>query len=49
MLDLLWGFAHTASTNNYVRPEYVGTLALKAAKHPSVRFLLSCLAHAVDD
>ncbi|KAL7415766.1 muts domain V-domain-containing protein [Mrakia frigida] len=34
MLDLFWGFAHVASANNYVRPEYVGTLALKGARHP---------------
>jgi len=36
MLDLFWGFAHVASVNNYVRPEFVGVLALKGARHPLV-------------
>lgn len=45
MLDLLWGFAHIASAHNYVRPEYVGTLALKGAKHPSVPTIMLCPFH----
>ncbi|KAH7910010.1 muts domain V-domain-containing protein [Hygrophoropsis aurantiaca] len=34
LVDLLWSFAHTAIMHNYVRPEFTGTLAMKAARHP---------------
>ncbi|KAH7920485.1 hypothetical protein BV22DRAFT_1198859 [Leucogyrophana mollusca] len=34
LVDLLWSFAHASIMRNYVRPEFTGTLALKAARHP---------------
>ncbi|EXJ96014.1 DNA mismatch repair protein MSH4 [Capronia coronata CBS 617.96] len=34
MLDMLASFAHLAITNDYVRPELLDTLAIKAGRHP---------------
>ncbi|KAI0271729.1 muts domain V-domain-containing protein [Gloeopeniophorella convolvens] len=34
MLDMLWSFAHVSILKNYVRPEFTGTLAIKAGRHP---------------
>ncbi|KAG6333660.1 hypothetical protein ID866_5430 [Astraeus odoratus] len=34
LADLLWSFAHTSIMRNYVRPEFTGTLAVKAGRHP---------------
>ncbi|KAF8327173.1 muts domain V-domain-containing protein [Cantharellus anzutake] len=33
-LDMLWSFAHISILHNYVRPEFTGTLAIKAGRHP---------------
>ncbi|GJE94158.1 MutS family DNA mismatch repair protein [Phanerochaete sordida] len=34
LLDMLWSFAHASILRNYVRPEFTGTLAIKAGRHP---------------
>ncbi|CAE6426120.1 unnamed protein product [Rhizoctonia solani] len=34
LLDMLWSFAHTSILHNYTRPEFTGTLAIKAGRHP---------------
>ncbi|OCH88996.1 hypothetical protein OBBRIDRAFT_888728 [Obba rivulosa] len=34
LLDVLWSFAHASILKNYVRPEFTGTLAIKAGRHP---------------
>ncbi|KAH8101458.1 muts domain V-domain-containing protein [Cristinia sonorae] len=34
MVDMLWSLAHAAILHNYVRPEFTGTLAIKAGRHP---------------
>lgn len=34
IVDMVAAFAHLANTNDYVRPTFDGTLALKAARHP---------------
>ncbi|KZS90242.1 hypothetical protein SISNIDRAFT_551573 [Sistotremastrum niveocremeum HHB9708] len=34
LLDMLWSFAHVTILNSYVRPEFTGTLAIKAGRHP---------------
>ncbi|EPS95138.1 hypothetical protein FOMPIDRAFT_63418 [Fomitopsis schrenkii] len=34
ILDMLWSFAHVSILRNYVRPEFTGTLAIKAGRHP---------------
>ncbi|KAI0075934.1 hypothetical protein K474DRAFT_1645947 [Panus rudis PR-1116 ss-1] len=34
LLDMLWSFAHASIIRNYVRPEFTGTLAIKAGRHP---------------
>lgn len=34
IVDMVVAFAHLASTHDYVRPNFGGTLALKAARHP---------------
>lgn len=34
LLDMLASFAYMATTRNYVRPEFTGTLAIKAGRHP---------------
>ncbi|KAI0932941.1 hypothetical protein AcW2_001415 [Taiwanofungus camphoratus] len=34
ILDMLWSFAHASILHNYVRPEFTGTLAIKAGRHP---------------
>lgn len=34
ILDMLWSFAHASILRNYVRPEFTGTLAIKAGRHP---------------
>ncbi|KAI0063070.1 hypothetical protein BV25DRAFT_1854649 [Artomyces pyxidatus] len=34
LLDMLWSFAHVSILRNYVRPEFTGTLAIKAGRHP---------------
>ncbi|KAJ3230339.1 MutS protein msh4 [Chytriomyces hyalinus] len=34
LLDMLASFAHVADTNDFVRPEFTETLAVKAGKHP---------------
>ncbi|KAL4244476.1 DNA mismatch repair MutS family protein [Abortiporus biennis] len=33
LLDMLWSFAHISIIRNYVRPEFTGTLAIKAGRH----------------
>jgi len=39
LLDMVWSFAHASILRNYVRPEFTGTLAIKAGRHP----ILECL------
>ncbi|PCH33162.1 hypothetical protein WOLCODRAFT_93032 [Wolfiporia cocos MD-104 SS10] len=34
IVDMLWSFAHASILRNYVRPEFTGTLAIKAGRHP---------------
>ncbi|KAF8607234.1 hypothetical protein BDV93DRAFT_467924 [Ceratobasidium sp. AG-I] len=34
LMDMLWAFAHTSILHNYTRPEFTGTLAIKAGRHP---------------
>ncbi|CAE6372632.1 unnamed protein product [Rhizoctonia solani] len=34
LLDMLWSFAHISILHNYTRPEFTGTLAIKAGRHP---------------
>ncbi|KHN94077.1 DNA mismatch repair protein MutS, C-terminal domain protein [Metarhizium album ARSEF 1941] len=34
LVDMIASFAHLATIRDYVRPEILGTLALKAARHP---------------
>ncbi|CAE6433500.1 unnamed protein product [Rhizoctonia solani] len=34
LLDMLWSFAHTSILHDYTRPEFTGTLAIKAGRHP---------------
>ncbi|KAI5997385.1 muts domain V-domain-containing protein [Pisolithus albus] len=34
IVDLLWSFAHASIMRNYVRPEFTGTFAVKAGRHP---------------
>ncbi|ORY84089.1 muts domain V-domain-containing protein, partial [Leucosporidium creatinivorum] len=36
MLDMLASFADISSKNNYVRPEWTDTLAIKAGRHPLI-------------
>ncbi|TFY82962.1 hypothetical protein EWM64_g1047 [Hericium alpestre] len=42
LLDMLWSFAHVSILRNYVRPEFTGTLAIKAGRHP----VLQCVQAA---
>ncbi|KAI0317904.1 muts domain V-domain-containing protein [Amylostereum chailletii] len=39
LLDMLWSFAHVSILRNYVRPEFTGTLAIKAGRHPILESL----------
>ncbi|QRV98859.1 DNA mismatch repair protein MutS [Ceratobasidium sp. AG-Ba] len=34
VMDMLWAFAHTSILHRYTRPEFTGTLAIKAGRHP---------------
>ncbi|KAG5634920.1 hypothetical protein H0H81_000323 [Sphagnurus paluster] len=34
LVDMLWSFAHASIIHNYTRPEFTGTLAIKAGRHP---------------
>ncbi|PCH39267.1 hypothetical protein WOLCODRAFT_129135, partial [Wolfiporia cocos MD-104 SS10] len=34
IVDMLWSFAHASILRDYVRPEFTGTLAIKAGRHP---------------
>ncbi|KAG8741823.1 MutS protein msh4 [Ceratobasidium sp. 414] len=34
IMDMLWAFAHTSILHRYTRPEFTGTLAIKAGRHP---------------
>lgn len=34
LLDVLWSFAKRSIQGSYVRPEFTGTLAIKAGRHP---------------
>ncbi|KAG8701977.1 MutS protein msh4 [Ceratobasidium sp. 395] len=34
LMDMLWAFVHTSILHNYTRPEFTGTLAIKAGRHP---------------
>lgn len=34
LVDMITSFAHLATTRDYVRPEIIGTLAIKAGRHP---------------
>ncbi|KAI6043781.1 muts domain V-domain-containing protein [Pisolithus marmoratus] len=34
IVDLLWSFAYATIMRNYVRPEFTGTFAVKAGRHP---------------
>lgn len=39
LVDMLLSFAHVSIMRNYVRPEFTGTLAVKAGKHPILETL----------
>lgn len=39
MLDMLWSFAYISILQNYTRPEFTGTLAIKSGRHP----ILECI------
>ncbi|THV01237.1 hypothetical protein K435DRAFT_750386 [Dendrothele bispora CBS 962.96] len=41
LIDMLWSFAHSAIMRNYVRPEFTGTLAVKAGRHPILETMQS--------
>ncbi|KAF8588523.1 hypothetical protein K439DRAFT_1406319 [Ramaria rubella] len=41
LLDMLWSFSHSSILRNYVRPEFTGTLAIKAGRHPILESLQS--------
>ncbi|KAF8315442.1 hypothetical protein DL93DRAFT_2166804 [Clavulina sp. PMI_390] len=34
VLDMIWAFSRASILNNYVRPQFTGTLAIKAGRHP---------------
>lgn len=34
LVDMLWSFAHASIIQNYVRPEFTGTMAIKSGRHP---------------
>ncbi|KAG9126082.1 MutS protein msh4 [Ceratobasidium sp. 392] len=39
LMDMLWAFAHTSILHRYTRPEFTGTLAIKAGRHPVLETL----------
>ncbi|KAF8639396.1 hypothetical protein AX17_001521 [Amanita inopinata Kibby_2008] len=41
LVDMLWSFAHTSIMRSYVRPEFTGTLAIKAGRHPVLEIVQS--------
>ncbi|KAG0299101.1 MutS protein msh4, partial [Dissophora globulifera] len=41
MLDMLLSFAHLCSVNEYTRPEFTDTLAIKKGRHPIIEKLYS--------
>ncbi|KAG9014981.1 MutS protein msh4 [Tulasnella sp. JGI-2019a] len=41
LLDMLWSFAHVSILYTYVRPEFTGTLAIKAGRHAVVENVLA--------
>ncbi|KAG9093899.1 MutS protein msh4 [Ceratobasidium sp. 370] len=39
IMDMLWAFTHTSILHRYTRPEFTGTLAIKAGRHPVLETL----------
>ncbi|KAF9505616.1 hypothetical protein BS47DRAFT_1322283 [Hydnum rufescens UP504] len=49
LLDMLWAFSHVAILHSYVRPEFTGTLAIKAGRHPILENLQSAGTFVAND
>ncbi|CDO71736.1 hypothetical protein BN946_scf184920.g20 [Trametes cinnabarina] len=49
LLDVLWSFAHVSIIRNYVRPEFTGTLAIKAGRHPVLETIQAAGAMVPND
>lgn len=47
LLDMLAAFGQSATTRDYIRPEFTDTLALKAARHPVAEWVrIMSVSHA---
>ncbi|OSD05707.1 hypothetical protein PYCCODRAFT_1384678 [Trametes coccinea BRFM310] len=49
LLDVLWSFAHASIIRSYVRPEFTGTLAIKAGRHPVLETIQAAGAMVPND
>lgn len=48
LLDMVTSFAHLSTLRDYVRPEFRGTFALKAARHPILDKVFRDASHLVE-